>query len=55
MSKLMELNEITGEVETHSVETCGICGEECERFQIKNGTVVCNVCIDDGIYQATEL
>ncbi len=53
--KLIDLNEITGEIETHTIETCGICGEECERFQVKNDVIVCSVCIDDGIYQSTSL
>jgi len=55
MTTLTDLNEITGEVEKHAVETCGICGEECERFENKNSVIVCNVCIDDGIYSATDL
>ena len=55
MTTLTDLNEITGEVEKHAVETCGICGEECERFENKNSVIVCNVCIDAGIYSATDL
>ena len=43
--KTTELNEFTGEIETHITRECSRCDEPSERFDIINGQVICPCCI----------